>query len=133
MILGLQSGFAAVAASSEGAGAARRLSGWCGYDSRDSLYLGLVSAEAKAAYLVHLLYVVSAGPSKTSERAQPGRSGIYRAKREATNIEKVGPTRFFNLFRTEFSFSRFVMTMVCKRCPREKLPPHFAKSGGKRL
>ena len=26
--------------SSEGAGASRRLSGWCGYDWRDSLYLG---------------------------------------------------------------------------------------------
>ena len=37
--------------SSEGAGASRRLSGWCGYDWRDSLYLGLVSAEAKAVGL----------------------------------------------------------------------------------
>ena len=63
--------------SSEGAGAARRLSGWCGYDWRDSLYLGEATAEAKAAYSVHLWYVVSAGPSKTSERAQPGPSGIY--------------------------------------------------------
>ena len=26
--------------SSEGADASRRLSGWCGYDWRDSLYLG---------------------------------------------------------------------------------------------
>ena len=26
--------------SSEGAGVSRRLSGWCGYDWRDSLYLG---------------------------------------------------------------------------------------------
>ena len=49
---------------SEGAGAATFR--WCGYDWRDLLYLGEVSAEAKAAYLVHLWYVVSAGPSKTS-------------------------------------------------------------------
>ena len=66
VILGLRSGYAAVAARSEGAATFR----WCGYDWRDSLYLGLVSAEAKAVHSVHLWYVVSAGPSKTSERAQ---------------------------------------------------------------
>jgi hypothetical protein len=48
-----------------------------GYDWRDSLYLGLVSAEAKAAYLVHLWYVVSLGTIENvfSERS-PARSGI---------------------------------------------------------
>ena len=35
--------------------------------------------------------------------------------------------------RTEFSFSRFVMTMVCKLCSREVLPPHLYKSGGNQL
>ena len=66
--------------SSEGAGAARRLSGWCGYDWRDSLYFGKATAEAKAAYLVHLWYVVSAGPSKTSlaSAARPEAASIAR-------------------------------------------------------
>ena len=52
---------------------------------------------------------------------------------ETVNIEKVGPTCFFNLFRTVVSLCRLALVMVCKLCLREKLPPHFAKSGGKRL
>ena len=72
------------------------------------------------------------GRVRQSERS-PARSGIYRAKREATNIEKVGPTYFFNLFRTVISLCRLALAIVCKLCPRKKLPPHFAKSGGKRL
>ena len=68
--------YAAVAAHERRGGCVAATFRWCGYDWRGSLYLGLVSAEAKAAYLVHLWYVVSVGPSKTSERAQPGRSGI---------------------------------------------------------
>ena len=52
---------------------------------------------------------------------------------ETVNIEKVGRTYFFNMFRNVISFYRLVMTKVCKLCPREQLPPHFAKSGGKRL
>ena len=52
---------------------------------------------------------------------------------ENVNIEKVGRTRFFNLFRTVISFCRLVTTMVCKHCPREMLPPHLYKSGGNRL
>ena len=52
---------------------------------------------------------------------------------EKVNIEKVGPTYFLNLFRNVISFCRFVMAIVCKLCPSEKLPPHFAKSGGKWL
>ena len=71
VILGLQSGFAAVAALKRRGGCGAATFRWCGYDWRDSLYLGLVSAEAKAVHSVHLWYVVSAGPSKTSERAQP--------------------------------------------------------------
>ena len=68
----LLQGLAAVAALKRRGGCGAATFRWCGYDWRDSLYLGLVSAEAKAAYSVHLWYVVSAGPSKTSERAQPG-------------------------------------------------------------
>ena len=67
--------------------------------------------------------------------AQPGAASIVlRDHRlsEIANIEKVG-TYFFNLFRTVISFCRLVLSMVCKLCPREKLPPHFAKCGGKRL
>ena len=52
---------------------------------------------------------------------------------ETTNIEKVGSTYFINLFRTVISFFLPTLSIVCKLCPREKLPPHFAKSGGKRL
>ena len=65
----LWSGFAAVAVLKRRGGGGAATFRWCGYDWRDSLYLGLVSAEAKATYSVHLWYVVSAGPSKTSERA----------------------------------------------------------------
>ena len=71
-IFRLQSRFAAAAALKRRGGGGAATFRWCGYDWRGSLYLGLVSAEAKAAYSVHLWYVVSAGPSKTSERAQPG-------------------------------------------------------------
>ena len=42
---------------------------------------------------------------------------------ETANIEKVGPTYFLNLFRTIILFCRFVMAIVCKLCPSEKLPP----------
>jgi hypothetical protein len=52
---------------------------------------------------------------------------------ETANFEKVGPTYFLNLFRTVISLCRLVMAIGCKLCPREKLPSHFAKSGGKRL
>ena len=74
MILGLQSRYAAVAALKRRGGCGAATFRWCGYDWRGSLYLGLVSAKAKAAYSVHLWYVVSAGPSKTLERAQPSPS-----------------------------------------------------------
>ena len=74
---------------------------WCGYDWRDSLYLGLVSAEAKAAYSVHLWYVVSAGPSKTSERAQPGPkpvpSGIALSLFVYRGLDAIA--NFFNLLQ----------------------------------
>ena len=72
VIFGFCEASAAVMALKRRGGGGAETFRWCGYDWRDSLYLGLVSAEAKAAYLVHLWYVVSAGPSKTSERAQPG-------------------------------------------------------------
>ena len=52
---------------------------------------------------------------------------------EIANIEKVGQTNFLNLFRTVIAFFLPTLSIVCKLCPREKLPPHFAKSGGKRL
>ena len=52
---------------------------------------------------------------------------------ENANIEKVGQTNFLNLFRTVISFFLPTLSIVCKLCPREKLPPHFVKSGGKRL
>ena len=52
---------------------------------------------------------------------------------EITNIEKVGPSYFFNLFRTVISFFLPTLSIVCKLCQREKLPPHLYKSGGKRL
>ena len=52
---------------------------------------------------------------------------------EIANIEKVGQTNFLNLFRTVISFFLPTLSIVCKLCPKEKLPPHFAKSGGKRL
>ena len=67
--------------------------------------------------------------------ARPGAASIaLRDHRlsEIANIEKV-ETYFFNLFRTAVSLHRLVMDIVCKLCPREKLPPHFAKSGDKRL
>ena len=54
---------------------------------------------------------------RQSERSPAGAVSIaLRDHRlpENANIEKVGPTYFLNMFRTEFSFSRFVMTMVCK-------------------
>ena len=137
MIFGFN-GFAAVAALKRRGGCGAATFRWCGYDWRDSLYLGLVSAEAKAAYLVHLWYVVSLGTIE-NVRASASRteavSIVLRDHRlsETTNIEKVGPTYFLNLFRTVISLCRLVMAIVCKLCPKEKLPPHFAKSGGKRL
>ena len=81
---------------------------------------------------------VTSGPSKTSlasaERPEAASIALRDHRlSENANIEKVGRTRFFNLFRTVISFCRFVMAIVCKLCPREMLPPHFAKSGGKRL
>ena len=65
-IFGLWSGYEAVAALKRRGGCVVATFGVVRRGWRDSLYLGLVSAEAKAAYLVHLWYVVSAGPSKTS-------------------------------------------------------------------
>ena len=44
---------------------------------------------------------------------------------ENTNIEKVGPTYFLNLFRAVVSLCRLALVMVCKLCPKEKLPPHL--------
>ena len=70
VIFGLWSGFAAVAVLKRRGGGGAETFRWSGYDWRGSLYLGLFSAEAKAVYSVHLWYVVSAGPSKKSERAQ---------------------------------------------------------------
>ena len=138
MILGLRSVYAAVAALKRRGGCGAATFRWCGYDWRDSLYLGLVSAEAKAAYFVHLWYVVSAGPSKTSlaSAERPGAASIAlrdHRQSENVNIEKVGPTCFLNLFRAVVSLCHLALVMVCKLCPREKLPPNFAKSGGNRL
>ena len=71
----LWSSFAAVAALKRRGGGGAATFRWCGYDSKDSLYLGLVSAEAKAVYSVHLWYVVSLGTIENvfSERS-PARS-----------------------------------------------------------
>ena len=52
---------------------------------------------------------------------------------EKVNIEKVGPTYFLNLFRAVVSLSLPALTIVCKPCPGDKLPPHLYKSGGNRL
>jgi hypothetical protein len=100
--------------SSEGAGASRRL--FDGADTTGEIRFTSVRPRRKQKRRILFTFGMSCPRDhrkRQSERS-PARSGIYRAKREATNIEKVGPTRFFNLFRTEFSFSRFVMTMVCK-------------------
>ena len=99
VIFGLWSGFAAVAALERRGGGGAATFRWCGYDWRDSLYLALVSAEAKAAYFVHLWYVVSAGPSKTSlaSAARPGAASIALKDHrlpEIANIEKVGQICF---------------------------------------
>ena len=82
--------------------------------------------------------VVSAGPSKTSlasaERPEAASIALRDHRLpENVNIEKVGPTYFLNLFRTVISLCRLVMAIVCKLCPRKKLPPHLYKSGGKWL
>ena len=138
MIFGLWSGFAAVAAHKRRGGGGAATFRWCGYDWRDSLYLGLVSAEAKAVYLVHLWYVVSLGTIENvrASAERPGAVSIaLRDHRlsENVNIEKVGPTYFLNMFRAVVSLCRLVTTIVSKLCPGEKLPPHVYKSGGKRL
>ncbi|MBO7206265.1 MAG: hypothetical protein J6W10_01485, partial [Kiritimatiellae bacterium] len=49
--------------------------------SRDLLYIGEVSAEAKAVYSVHLGKAVPSGPSKTSERAQSAQKRKQRRKK----------------------------------------------------
>ena len=79
---------------------------------------------------------VPSGPSKTFLASAERPEAVSIAQRdhslsENANIEKVG--RFFNLFRTVISFCRLVLSMVCKPCTREKLPPHLYKSGGNRL
>ena len=77
-IFGFCEASAAVAVLKRRGGGGAATFRWCGYDWRDSLYLGLVSAEAKAVYSVYLWYVVSAGPSKTSERAQPDPKRFFK-------------------------------------------------------
>ena len=82
--------------------------------------------------------VVPSGPSKTSLANAERPEAVSIALRdhrqpEKVNIEKVGPTYFLNLFRAIVSLCRLALVMVCKLCPREKLPPHLYKSGGKRL
>ena len=73
---------------------------------------------------------VQSGPSKTSlaSAGRPGAESIaLRDHRlaEYANIEKVGRTRFFNLFRTVISFCRLVTTMVCKLSPRGEVTTAF--------
>ena len=124
--------------SSEGAGVGRRLSGWCGAAGGIYFTSIMFRLKAKAVHSVHLWYVVSAGPSKTSlaSASRPEAVSIVlrdHSLSEIANIEKVGRTRFFNLFRTVIAFFLPTLSIVCKLCPREKLPPHLYKSGGKRL
>ena len=133
MIFGLCQAACQLRHSSEGAGAARRL--FDGADTTGEIRFTSVRPRRKQKRRILFTFGMSCPRDhrkRQSERS-PARSGIYHAKREAANIEKVGRTYFFNLFRAEFSFSRFVMTMVCKLCSREVLPPHLYKSGGNRL
>ena len=67
---------------------------------------------------------------------RPGAASIAQRDHrlsENANIEKVGRTRFFNLFRNVISFYRLVITKVCKLCPgRDVATVFIKKSGGKR-
>ena len=86
--------------------------------------------KAKAAHFVYLGKSVPSGPSKTSLASAERPEAASIARKEKLPILK---KYFFNLFRTAVSLHRLVMAIVCKLCPREKLPPDLYKSGGKGL
>ena len=121
----------------EGAGAARRL--FDGADTTGEIRFTSVWFRRKQKRRILFTFGMSCPRDhrkRQSERSPAGAVSIaLRDHRlsETTNFEKVGPTYFLNLFRNVISFCRFVMAIVCKLCPSEKLPPHFAKSGGKWL
>ena len=103
MIFGFCEASAAVAMLKRRGGCGAATFRWCGYDWRDSLYLGLVSAEAKAAYSVHLWYVVSLGTIENvrASAARPEAASIAlrdHRQPENVNIEKVGPTYILNRY-----------------------------------
>ena len=124
--------------TSEGAGAARRL--FDGADTTGEIRFTSVRPRRKQKRRILFTFGMSCPRDhrkRQSERSPAGAVSVAprdHRQPENVNIEKVGPTYFLNLFRTVISF--FLPTLsigVCKLCPREKLPPHLYKSGGKRL
>ena len=141
MIFGFTHALRQLRRSSEGAGAARRLSGGAAQEIgfTSIMFRRRQSGRMRGQeFVVRGQDAVQSGPSKTSlaSAGRPGAESIaLRDHRlaEYANIEKVGRTRFFNLFRTAVSLHRLVTTIVCKPCPRGLVPPHLYKCGGKRL
>ena len=115
--------------TSEGAGVSAATFRWCG--AAGGIYFTSIRLQRKQKRRILFTFGMSCPRDhrkRQSERSPARAASIaLRDHRlpETANIEKVGRTRFFNLFRIVISFCRLVMAIVCKLCPREKLPPHL--------
>ena len=136
MILGLQSGYAAVVALKRRGGCVAATFGVVRIRLKRFALPRLGLSGSKSDVFCSPLVCRVRGTIENVRASAERPEAVSIAQRdhrlsENANIEKVG--RFFNLFRTVISFCRLVLSMVCKPCTREKLPPHLYKFGGNRL